>query len=115
MDSPDSLVEVGGRVAVTARALERTITAIAAERLGVAASEVSIRLMDDAGLLSVTVAGPVRLPPLRAADRGSALPARILAARTGIRDDVTRIAGSHVGTVGVTITRAQVVEERRVR
>jgi len=42
------------------------------------------------------------------------LPARIRAARSGIRDDVTRIAGAHVGTVGVTITRALVLDKRRV-
>jgi len=113
MTTPDSLVEVAGRVSVTSRALERTITAISAARLGVAAGEIKIRLSDDSGLLSVAVSGPVRISPL-ASESNESLPAKIRAARSEIRDDVTRIAGAHVGTVGVTITRALVLEKRRV-
>ena len=120
MTTPDSfvdvsLIDVAGRVSVTSRALERTITAISAARLGVAAGEVRVRLSDDSGLLSVAVSGPVRVPPLAARETGESLPARIRAARSGIRDDVTRIAGAQVGTVALSITRAHLIEERRVR
>jgi len=115
MGAPDIVEELGGRVAITARALERTITAIAASRLGVTSSEVKIRLMDDAGLLSVAVSAPVRMPPLRANVTGQTLPARVLAVRAGIREDITRIAGAHVGTVGVTITHVNLEKETRVR
>ena len=110
-----AVAELGGRVAISTRALERTVTAIAASRLGVSSSDVKIRLMDDAGLLSVTVSAPVRMPPLRANTSGETLPARVLAARAGIREDITRIAGAHVGTVGVTVTRVNLEVERRVR
>jgi len=110
-----ALAELGGRVAISTRALERTVTAIAASRLGVSSSDVKIRLMDDAGLLSVAVSAPVRMPPLRANTSGETLPARVLAARAGIREDITRIAGAHVGTVGVTVTRVNLEVERRVR
>ncbi|TBN58199.1 hypothetical protein EYE40_12805 [Glaciihabitans arcticus] len=104
-----------GRVSISARALERTVTAIAASRLGVAASEVNVRLTDDSGLLAVAVAAPIGIPPLRSTNPGRALPERIVDARSQIRDDVTRIAGATVGTVALTITRARMLEERRVR
>lgn len=110
-----TLGEIGGRVDISARALERTVTAIAAARLGVPARDVSVRLADDSGLLSIAVTAPVRLPPLRSMSAGAGIPARIVDARSGIRADVTTIAGAQVGTVGVSITRALVVEERRVR
>jgi hypothetical protein len=110
-----SVVEIGGRVAISARALERTVTAIAAARLGVSPRDVTVRLTDDAGLLAIAVSGPVRLAPLRSPRRGEGIPARILDARAGIRDDVTAIAGAHVGTVAVSLTRVQLSEERRVR
>ena len=54
-----------GRVSVTARALQRTVTAIAAGHLGVPVSDVAVRLVDDGGLLGIAVTGPLRLPPLR--------------------------------------------------
>ena len=111
----ERLVDLGGRVAITAHALERTVTAIAASRLGVAATDVRVRLSDDSGLLAVSIAGPVGVPSLRSTRSGPTVPQRILDARSGIRDDVTRIAGAHVGTVALTITRAQLVEERRVK
>ena len=103
-----------GRVAVSARALEHTIAAIAAGHLGVAVKDVSIKLTDDAGLLSIAVTGPLRLSPLRSPNRGPGVLARIAAARAGIRDDVTTIAGSKVGRVSVTVSRAVLLEEKRV-
>ena len=110
-----TLGEIQGRVDISARALERTVVAIAASHLGVPTKEVSVRLADDSGLLSIAISAPVRLPPLRSPSRGAGIPARIVDARSGIRADVTTIAGAVVGTVGVSITKAHVVEERSVR
>lgn len=104
-----------GRVSVTARALQRTVAAIAAGRLGVPVSDVSVRLVDDAGLLGIAVTGPLRLPPLRSPSRGLGAVSRVQAARQGIRSEVAAIAGSTVGTVTVSITRAIVIAEKRVR
>jgi len=104
-----------GRVSVTARALQRTVTAIAAGHLGVPVSNVSVRLVDDGGLLGIAVTGPLRLPPLRSPNRGSGAVSRVQVARADIRSDVASIAGSAVGSVTVTITRAIVIAEKRVR
>ena len=104
-----------GRVSVSTRALERTVTAVAAGHLGVPAGDVRVRLTDDAGLLAIAVSGPLRLAPLRSPVRGAGVLSRIAEARAGISDDVTRIAATGVRTVSVSITRAVVLEERRVR
>ena len=104
-----------GRVSVTARALQRTVTAIAAGHLGVPVGDVSVRLVDDAGLLGIAITGPLRLPPLRSPNRGSGALTRVQAARQGIRSDVASIAGTAVGSVSVSITRAIVIAEKRVR
>jgi hypothetical protein len=106
---------LNGRVAVSTRALERTVTAVAATRLGVPFADVSVRLVDDAGLLGIAITGPLRLPPLRSPAPTAGALTRIAEARAQIRDDVTRIAGAQVRTVTVAITRAVVQQERRVR
>lgn len=106
---------IPGRIDVSARALERTVTAIAAGRLGVTAGDLSVRLADDAGLLGISITGPVRLPPLRSAAGGPGVLTRVAEARAGIRDDVIRIAGTEVRSVTVAVTRAVVLEEKRVR
>jgi hypothetical protein len=104
-----------GRVAVTTRALERTVTAIAAGRLGVPIHDVSIRLTDDRGRLSVDVTGPMRVAALRDPQRGPGVLTRIATAREGIRDDMTTILDSTVGKVSVTVSRAVITEEKRVQ
>jgi hypothetical protein len=106
---------VDGRIAVTTRALQRTVTAIAAERLGVPAKDVSVTLTDDRGLLSIAVTGPLRVAPLRDPQRGAGVLTRIENARVGIRDDVTEILGSRVGLVSVSVSRAVILEEKRVQ
>ena len=109
----DVLVE--GRVAVSTRALERTVSAIAAGRLGVPVRDVVIRLTDDRGLLSIAVTGPLRVGALRDPQRGPGVMTRIATAREGIREDVTSILGSTVGRVSVTVSRAVILEQKRVR
>lgn len=106
---------MNGRVAVTTRALERTVTAIAAGRLGVPVRDVSVTLSDDRGLLSIAVTGPMRVAALRDPQRGPGVMTRIETARLGIRDDVTTILGSAVGRVSVHVSRAVIVHEKRVR
>jgi len=105
---------MNGRVSIATRALERTITAIAAHRMGVSPSDVSIRLSDSAGLLSVVVTGALKVRPLRSHAGGETLPARIEAIRSGIRDDISEIAGSTVALVSVDVSRARIIEEKRV-
>jgi hypothetical protein len=73
-----------------------------------------VTLTDDAGLLSVTVIGPIRVRPLRSASADPSLPVRIEAVRVAIRDDVTTIVGSEVGLVSVDVSRAVIIDEKRV-
>ena len=105
---------MNGRVSVTTRALERTVAAIAAARLGAPIADVSIRLTDDAGLLAVAVTGPLTAPPLRAPSETRGMRTRVDTLRDGIREDVEAIAGSRVGRVSVKVSRAIISEERRV-
>lgn len=103
-----------GRIAVTARALSSTVTAIAARHLGTTPRETSVRLADVDGLLAVSVSAPLAVPPLRAHDDGPGIPTRIAVARDAIERDVLAIAGSRVGRVSVEITRVHIIEPRRV-
>jgi len=106
---------VAGRNAVSTRALEKTVRAIAAHRLGVKADAVSVKLTDDSGLLAVAITGPLRMQPLRSEHRGDGIMTRIQAARVAIRDDVTTIADSRVGLVDVTISSAIISDETETR
>jgi hypothetical protein len=98
------VARIDGRNAVSTRALERTVRAIAAQHLGVKVDAVSVQLADDGGLLAVAITGPLKMQPLRSEDRGDGILTRIQAARAAIRDDITTIADSRVGLVDVTIS-----------
>jgi len=106
---------VAGRVAITERALERTVMAIAAGHLRVPITAVRVQLADDAGLLAVAVTAPVRTAPLRAPGRGDGMVTVVQGARSGIRDDITIITGRTVSRVSITVSRAEVFEEKRAR
>jgi hypothetical protein len=105
---------VNGRVSIATRALERTVAAVAAERMGVPIKDVTIRLSDDSGLLSVAVTGPLAVRPLRSPLGSGGLRTRVDALREGIRTDVSSIAGSTVSRVAVEVSRAIIIDERRV-
>jgi len=106
---------VAGRVAITERALERTVMAIAAGHLRVPVKAVRVQLADDAGLLAVAVTAPVRTAPLRAPGRGDGMVTVVQGARSGIRDDITTITGRTVSRVSITVSRAEVFEEKRAK
>ena len=111
---------VPGRVSISSRALERTTAAIAAGALRVPVATVRVTLADQAGLLGVTVTAPLRTSPLRSSVPGGSAPddgmvTRVQAARRGIREELTTISGRTVGRVDVTIARADIREEKRVR
>ena len=103
-----------GRTAISRRALERTVGAIAAQHLEVEPSSVDVRLSDDAGLLAVAIASPARIEALGGTSPGSGVLSRTNIARPLIRDEVTRLTGSTVSSVSVRVTRAEITENRRV-
>lgn len=99
-----------GRIDITRRALERTVTAVAAERLGVRGSLVSVKLDDHRGDLAVSITSPLGV------GRASAgLLTRGADARESIARDVTTLTGSTVGTITLRLTRAITITERRVQ
>lgn len=109
------VARVDGRNAVSTRALERTVRAIAAQHLGVKADAVNVRLTDDGGLLGVAITGPLKMQPLRSEDRGDGIMTRIQVARSGIRDGIMTIADSRVGRVDVTVSSAIISETSATR
>jgi len=106
---------VPGRVSISSRALERTTVAIAAGALRVAPSTVRVTLADEAGLLGVSVTAPLRTSPLRTTGPSDGIVTRVQAARRDIRAELAEIAGREIGRVNVTIARAEIREEKRVR
>jgi CO/xanthine dehydrogenase Mo-binding subunit len=103
-----------GRVSISARAMTRTVTAIAADELRVPARDVSVQLSDVDGLLAVAVAAPIRLAGLGTGTSRGILSSSA-AAREGISERTHDLTGSIVGTVAVRITRAVVLAESRVK
>lgn len=111
---PISGTAVPGRTDVTLRALQRTVAAIAAEKLRVPIRDVRIDLSDDRGALGIAVTAPVRLPPL-----GHPASDRVIGhsrdAREGIRLAASEGLGRTIGAVSIRLTRAVVIPDRRVR
>lgn len=110
--------DLPGRVGISPRALSRTVAAVAAEELRVPVKDVSVTLTDDAGNLAVAVVAPLRVEPLRLADvagREPSVVATTQAARGVIRERVTSVTGSTVSRVNVRVSRAVILEEKRVR
>lgn len=111
-----------GRNRITARALDRVATAVAADELGVQPKTVSVDTSDDAGMLELVVSSPIRVAPLSRVQRdpaivertGGTLLERAGRAQDGIRSRVAELTGSGVSRVTVRLTGVTVVEEKRV-
>lgn len=105
-----------GRVDVTARALERAVTAIAASELDVPVSDVSVTLTDERGRLGVAVVAPIRVAPLsELAASGMRLIDRAQESRAGIRTRSEQLTGREIGEVSIRLSKAIVSTPRRVR
>lgn len=112
-----------GRTRVTARAIDRVATAVAADELGVAARSVSVAVSDDSGLLELVVDSPLRVPALsRVRDDpeavklgGGTVLERAARAQDGIRGRVSELTGSRVSRVTVRLTGVSITPERRVK
>ena len=112
-----------GRTKIAPRALDRVVSAVTADALGVTASRVGVALNDDNGSLSLTVSTPIRVPSLTRVEsepgvvdrQGGPLLERAKKAQEEIRTRVQQITGSDVARVIVKITSLDIQEERRVR
>lgn len=112
-----------GRTRVTARAIDRVATAVAAEELGVAPRSVSVAVSDDKGLLELVVDSPLRVPslsrvrddPEAVAFGGGTVLERAARAQDGIRGRVSELTGSRVSRVTIRLTGVSITPERRVK
>nr|RZI37291.1 hypothetical protein BJQ95_00281 [Cryobacterium sp. SO1] len=100
-----------GRTRVTARAMTRVVSAVAAESLGVKPSQVSVDLADVGGRLDLTVRTPLRvLPPdqVGTAPADGAVLDRTERAQHDIRGTVATLTGADIAGVTVRLTGAKI-------
>jgi len=96
---------------ITARAMTRLVSAVAADALGVRPSQVRVDLADAAGRLDLTVRTPIRVLPRdhlegAAPANGTALD-RTERAQHDIRGTVAALTGADIAGVTVRLTGAR--------
>lgn len=114
---------LAGHNRITTQALTSVAQASAAEFFGVRPAEVRVRWSDDGGLLALSLALPIGVPPLaavvrdagRVAATGGPIWDRAVAAKAAILSRVSELSGSKLGRVDIRITGARHAEEGRVR
>ena len=112
-----------GRTRITPRALDRVVSTVTAEELGVTAAQVSVDLDDDGGALTLTVRAPIHVislersmaDPGAVARAGGSVISRAARAQENIRTRIQSLTGSQVGRVQLRLTRAEIKQERRVK
>lgn len=113
----------GGRTRITARALDRVVTATTREAFGGTKETVKVDLTDNGGTLDLAVRTAIRVVSIaraqgdsRAIGRsGGSILDRCTAAEEAIRSQVARITGYDVGRVTVQLTGVHTEHEQRVR
>jgi len=112
-----------GRTRITPRALNRVVSAITSEELGVESRKVGVDLADDSGALTLTVRAPIRIvslarimnDPGAVTRAGGTLVERAGKAQENIRTRVRDLTGSNISRIVLRLTNADIQEERRVR
>jgi len=98
-----------GRTRVGAKALRAVATAVTAEAMGVDTRDVSVDLVDDDGLLGVSVTTAIALPSLAGPQRTTTTALdRAAETQTVVRDRMLALTGSTVGTVDLRLTTARI-------
>ena len=105
-----------GRTRIASRAVRRIVSAVTADALSVSASDVSVELGDDRGLLAVTARTKINVRPLGDVGRRSTgtLLQRIEQAQATIRHRCLELTGSTIGRVDLRITGVDLHERKRV-
>ncbi|MBF4994725.1 hypothetical protein ITX31_11465 [Arthrobacter gandavensis] len=114
---------LAGHNRISTQALTSTAQAVAAEHFGVAASAVRVTWSDDQGLLALSLALPVTMPPLGAvatdpglvARTGGSVWDRARAAKPVLLERITYLTGSILSLVDIRVTGIRVQEGSRVR
>ena len=112
-----------GRTRITPRALNRVVSAVTSEELGVESSTVGVDLEDHGGALTLTVRAPIRIlsleqimdDPGAVTRAGGTLVDRAGEAQENIRIRVRDLTGSNISRIVLRLTNANIQEERRVR
>jgi uncharacterized alkaline shock family protein YloU len=112
-----------GRTRITPRALDRVVSAVTAEELGVDRGKVSVDLDDDGGALTLTVRAPIHVislersmaDPGAVARAGGSVMSRAARAQENIRSRIQSLTGSNISRVQLRLTGAQIKQERRVK
>lgn len=112
-----------GRTRITSRALNRVVSAVTSEELGVASRSVGVDLDDDGGSLTLTVRAPIHVMSITkamddptAVDRaGGSVMDRAAKAQENIRTRVRSLTGSDISRIVLRLTGADITQERRVR
>jgi uncharacterized alkaline shock family protein YloU len=112
-----------GRTRITSKALNRVVSAVTADALGVDSGRVGVDLADRDGLLGLTVTTPIRVVSLARIESdasvvgrsGGTIVDRSRQAQETIRDRVTEITGSSIDRVTVKVSGVDIQPEERVR
>lgn len=114
--------KLSGRNRISARALERVISAVTAGEMGVEPRHVGVQLGDESGSLVVTASAAITIVSLTARGRKAAAAAeagsiidRATAAQKVIRERVRDITGSAIGRVNLRLNAAHIDGEERVQ
>lgn len=112
-----------GRTRITAKALNRIVSAVTGETLGTDPARVGVDLSDQDGALTLTVTTPVRVlsldrvqsDPAAVSRAGGSIVDRAERAQQTIRDRVNALTGSAIGRVTVRVSGIDIQPEERVR
>jgi uncharacterized alkaline shock family protein YloU len=112
-----------GRTRITSKALNRVVSAVTGDALGVDSGRVGVDLADRDGLLGLTVTTPIRVVSLARIESdasvvgrsGGTIIDRSRQAQETIRDRVTEITGSSIDSVTVKVSGVDIQPEERVR
>jgi uncharacterized alkaline shock family protein YloU len=112
-----------GRTRITTRALDRVVSAVTADELGVDRAEVSVDLSDESGALTLTVRAPIHVislersmaDPGAVARAGGSVMSRAARAQENIRTRIQTLTGSQISRVQLRLTGAKIKQERRVK
>lgn len=112
MNSAVAMTSETGHNRISTQALTAVAQGVAAEVLGIEPHLVRAEWSDDQGLLALTLALPLTVPPLAAVARNPALVGqlggsiiqRALEAQPRILDTVARLTGSRLSRVNIRVT-----------
>ena len=114
---------LAGHNRISTQALSSTAQAVAAEHFGIPVPAIRVSWSDDQGLLALSLALPVTMPPLDAVvkdpglvDRtGGSVWQRVHSAKPVLLQRISYLTGSILSVVDIRVTGIRVQEGSRVR